>query len=171
MKKILLAVDGSAFSEAAVESLLARLGPPNAHVLVLHVLEHPTALEAREMAGYHSKLAAAAAIDKAQAKELVAKTAKRLRTRGFKATVALDEGDPKSKILDVAKKWRADLIVLGSHGRKGLERFVLGSVSEAVARYAPCSVEIVRARPALRGKRRHARKRGSRGTPAGRTRS
>jgi nucleotide-binding universal stress UspA family protein len=47
-------------------------------------------------------------------------------------------------ILDTAAKWHADLIVIGSHGRKGLDRFLLGSVSEAVARHAPCSVQIVR---------------------------
>lgn len=47
-------------------------------------------------------------------------------------------------ILDCATEWRADLIVVGSHGRKGVTRFVLGSVSEAVARHAHCSVEIAR---------------------------
>ena len=47
-------------------------------------------------------------------------------------------------ILDCAAEWGADLIIVGSHGRKGIARFVLGSVSEAVARYARCSVEIVR---------------------------
>jgi nucleotide-binding universal stress UspA family protein len=53
-------------------------------------------------------------------------------------------GDAKSAILDDAKSWGADLIVMGSHGRRGLERFLVGSVSEAVLRHAHCSVEIVR---------------------------
>jgi nucleotide-binding universal stress UspA family protein len=152
--KILLAVDGSEFSNEAVKTVMAHVWPRGANILVLHVLEHPTPLEAREMAGYHSKLAGAVAMDKAQAKELVANTAKRLRARGFRALAALDEGEPKSKILDMAQKWRADLVILGSHGRKGLERFLLGSVSEAVARYAPCTVEIVRARQVHRKRRR-----------------
>lgn len=47
-------------------------------------------------------------------------------------------------ILDCATEWKANLIVVGSHGRKGVTRFVLGSVSEAIARYADCSVEIAR---------------------------
>jgi len=57
----------------------------------------------------------------------------------------LESGIPKVVIIDDAKKWGADLIVVGSHGRTGLDRFLLGSVSEAVARHAACSVEIVRA--------------------------
>jgi nucleotide-binding universal stress UspA family protein len=49
-------------------------------------------------------------------------------------------------ILDDAEKWPADLIVLGSHGLKGLNRFLLGSVSDAVSRHAACSVQVVRVR-------------------------
>jgi nucleotide-binding universal stress UspA family protein len=78
------------------------------------------------------------------AKALVEKATERLRRSGLKATPALTEGDPKSQIIDVASDWHADLIVLGSHGRKGLDRFLMGSVSEAVVRHAHCSVEIVR---------------------------
>ncbi|HXJ37726.1 MAG TPA: universal stress protein, partial [Bryobacteraceae bacterium] len=53
-------------------------------------------------------------------------------------------GDPKSVILDTAKTWQADLIVLGSHGRHGLDRFLMGSVAESVAVHAHCSVVVVR---------------------------
>ena len=63
---------------------------------------------------------------------------------GLSVTPALQEGDPRSQIIDVAREWRADLIVLGPHGRTGLQRFLLGSVSEAVVRHAHCSVEIAR---------------------------
>ena len=63
-----------------------------------------------------------------------------LLRRGCVSAV-VEEGDPKTRIIDHAAHWQADVIVLGSHGRKGLDRFLLGSVSEAVARHAPCSVE------------------------------
>jgi nucleotide-binding universal stress UspA family protein len=65
---------------------------------------------------------------------------------GIRFEVAGDiiEGHPKQVLLDEAEKWGADLIVVGSHGRRGLDRFLLGSVSQAVALHARCSVEIVR---------------------------
>ncbi len=79
-----------------------------------------------------------------RAQDLVKNAAERLRSAGFDASTSVREGDPKMVILDCATEWRADLIVVGSHGRKGVTRFLLGSVSEAVARHAYCSVEIVR---------------------------
>jgi len=54
------------------------------------------------------------------------------------------DGDPKSKILDIAQEWQADLIVMGSHSRSDLERLFLGSVSLAVLSHATCSVTIVK---------------------------
>ena len=51
---------------------------------------------------------------------------------------------PHTLILKEARDWNADLIVMGSHGRQGADRFLLGSVSEAVATHAHCSVEIIR---------------------------
>jgi nucleotide-binding universal stress UspA family protein len=56
------------------------------------------------------------------------------------------KGYPKQVILDDAERWEADLIVVGSHGRRGLTRLLLGSVSQAVAAHAGCCVEIVRTR-------------------------
>jgi nucleotide-binding universal stress UspA family protein len=76
--------------------------------------------------------------------ELVQQAEKVLNKAGYKTQTAVEEGDPNSKIIDQAKKWKADLIVMGSHGRKGLNRFLMGSVAQTVSRHAPCSVEIVR---------------------------
>jgi len=53
-------------------------------------------------------------------------------------------GDPAEGVVDMARAWPADLLVIGSHGREGLERVLLGSVAEAVARHAPCPVLVVR---------------------------
>lgn len=53
-------------------------------------------------------------------------------------------GKPAAEIVKTAKEWPADVIVIGSHGRHGLERALLGSVAERVMRHAPCSVLVVR---------------------------
>ena len=55
------------------------------------------------------------------------------------------DGSPKEMIVEEAENWDVDLIVIGSHGYGSVKRFMLGSVSQAVATHAPCSVEIVRA--------------------------
>jgi nucleotide-binding universal stress UspA family protein len=110
----------------------------------LHVVEPPSLLLGREMTGYDPEFEAVWKALREQAKALVTKAIEILRKAGLNVTPALEEGDPKSIIIDVAKEWRTDLIVLGSHGRKGLNRFLMGSVSEAVVRHAHCSVEIVR---------------------------
>ena len=60
------------------------------------------------------------------------------------STMAVPAATPKELILSEAAEWGADLIVVGSHGRRGINRFLLGSVSEAVALHANCSVEIIR---------------------------
>ncbi len=60
------------------------------------------------------------------------------------AAAEILRGEPRKVILDLAKEWPADLILIGSHGRRGIERAVLGSVSEAVATHANCSVEMTR---------------------------
>jgi nucleotide-binding universal stress UspA family protein len=107
----------------------------------LHVVEPIAISEPPEMSpGYYPELED----QLPQARELVDRAAKTLASSGFKVTTSVATGDARSVILDGAGEWHADLIVLGSHGRRGLERFFLGSVSEAISRHARCSVQIVR---------------------------
>ena len=61
-----------------------------------------------------------------------------------KVSIQVGEGDPKSTILQIASSWDADLIVMGSHGRTGLSKILLGSVSQSVAVHSQCSVAIIR---------------------------
>lgn len=77
-------------------------------------------------------------------KEMVDRAEKSLAEAGFKAETVLRKGGIREVILNTAQEWKTDLIVLGSHSRVGAKRFLLGSVSEPVARHAPWSVEIVR---------------------------
>ena len=122
----------------------------HAQVLVLHVVDWsnfmptPFPRGGQEPTYSARRLEAIIESETTKAHELVTSAAERLRSAGFEASTSVREGDPKAIILDCATEWGADLIIVGSHGRKRVARFVLGSVSEAVARYARCSVEIVR---------------------------
>jgi nucleotide-binding universal stress UspA family protein len=142
--KILLAIDGSKFSQAALETVIAQAHPADTEVRVLHVVEPPSLLLSREMGGFDPTMDVIWDEEKKHAKAVVEKAAESLRSRGMKATADVEPGNPKSAIIDAANKWHADLIVLGSHGRSAVQRFLMGSVSEAVVRHAHCSVEIVR---------------------------
>jgi nucleotide-binding universal stress UspA family protein len=142
--KILLAIDGSRSSEAAVEAVIRQALPQDTDVRVLHVVEPPSLMVSREMRAHDPNFKQLWQETRQQAEAMVKKTAESLRAKGFGVSTAVERGDAKSQIIDVAAKWHADLIVLGSHGRRGLERFLMGSVAEGVARYAPCSVQIVR---------------------------
>ncbi|MGA7907342.1 MAG: universal stress protein [Candidatus Sulfotelmatobacter sp.] len=141
--KILFATDNSTFSEAVAKSLAEQFRPQDAEIRVLHVVEPISTSAPPQMSPrYYPELE-----DRLpQAREVVERAAKMLSTAGFRVTTSVTTGDARTVILDAAAEWNADLIVLGSHGRTGLGRFLLGSVSEAVARHARCSVQIVRVR-------------------------
>jgi universal stress protein A len=76
-------------------------------------------------------------------------------TRGLPARAVVTTGPAPESIVDTASAERADLIVIGTHGRTGLTRLVIGSVAERVVRIAPCPVLIVKP-PAAREKARAA---------------
>jgi nucleotide-binding universal stress UspA family protein len=141
---ILLAIDGSTFSQSAIEAVMAHSNANGTEVRILHVVEPIPVYADTQGWGFGTEPAGLIEEERAQAEGLVARAAQQLRDAGFKPTTEIEIGNPKMVIVDTAAQWPADLIVLGSHGRKGLEHFLMGSVSEAVARHAPCSVEIVR---------------------------
>ena len=79
-----------------------------------------------------------------QAKQLTSQAASRIGESGLAVETVVRLGDPRTVIVDEAAEWGANLIVMGSHGRTGLSRMLLGSVAQAVVGHAPCSVEVVR---------------------------
>jgi nucleotide-binding universal stress UspA family protein len=140
MVKILMAVDESKFAEDRLQAVLTRGRPETTEVLVLHVLQ-PLAPPPPQMDRHFAPELEG---EKETARALVGRIAEELRRAGFKADTRVEVGDAREGILDCAAEWGADLIVVGSHGQSGIQRFLLGSVSEFVARHAKCSVEIVR---------------------------
>jgi universal stress protein A len=78
------------------------------------------------------------------AEMVVGLTATKLGALGLPIEHCVRQGDPRQEIVEEAKDWRADLVIVGSHSRTGVERWLLGSVAEHVVRHAPCSVEVAR---------------------------
>ncbi len=142
--KILLAIDGSKFSQSAIDAVMSHSPTNGTEVRVLHVIEPIPVYTETQGWGFGFEPANLIEEERAQGEGLVARAAHQLRNAGFKAITEVEIGNPKVVIIDEAERWPADLIVLGSHGRKGLDHLLMGSVSEAVARHARCSVEIVR---------------------------
>ena len=142
--KILLAVDGSPYSTAAAQSVSRRPWPTGTVVRVLSAVENivPPASELWFDAGGNLEEANRQIIT--QAEQLTNKVAEAVRASGLTVETAVRRGDPRSVILDEAKEWDADLIVVGSHGYTGIKRLLLGSVAQSVVNHAPCSVEVVR---------------------------
>jgi len=141
--KILLAVDESRFSQAATQTVLKRADPQKDEVRVVHVVDILTN-RTPEMNAYYPGVDHARDAQRKIAETLVAETAKLLCSGNLRVDTVVEWGNPKSKIIDAAAQWHADVIVLGSHGRTGLERFLMGSVADDVMRHAHCSVELVR---------------------------
>jgi nucleotide-binding universal stress UspA family protein len=145
---VLLAVDGSECSELAVQTVIDRFRPDETDVKVIHAVEWM-----REMplcfqygvgaeAGQDVLESRKASFDRAR--EMVERVAAQLEFKGFHASVSTPDTDPRHAIVDAARSWKADVIVIGSHGRRGVDRLLLGSVAESVVRHSPCSVHIVR---------------------------
>jgi nucleotide-binding universal stress UspA family protein len=142
--KILLAVDGSAPSDAAVQAVSERRWGAGSVIRVLSAVQTviPPATNLWLDAG--GSVERFQADLTAYAGDITARAAQLLEAKGLATETVVRHGDPREVILDEAKEWDADLIVVGSHGYTGLRRFFLGSVAQSVVSHAPCSVEVVR---------------------------
>jgi nucleotide-binding universal stress UspA family protein len=139
--KILTAIDNSNCAEMVLKAISSQAQPKNTSIRVLHVLQPIAGSVPPQMAsGYAPELEPFAK----PAWDLLMNAQKKLAAAGFDAHTIVKKGDVRESIVNAADEWGADLIVLGSHNHGGVHRLVLGSVAEYVARYAPCSVEIVR---------------------------
>jgi universal stress protein A len=142
---VLVAVDSSEASMTAVRAVLARPWPPSSTFRVLSVVESLMPL-APEVAAMTLDLEQLMQSRTREAQQLVDRVASTLRGTGATVETIVRDGDPRTEIVDEAAKCHADLVVLGSHGRTGLKRLMIGSVAEYVVRHAGCSVEIARDR-------------------------
>jgi nucleotide-binding universal stress UspA family protein len=143
--KILLAIDDSAGSRAALAEVVKKRWPRNSTVIIVTAYEIELGPMARPWLIPHDEARISEAIQK-QAKELDDQAVAKLRShhKGLKIIAKTIRGSASRVIVEAAKRYTVDLIVLGSHGHSRWERLLLGSVAHAVALHADCSVEIVR---------------------------
>ncbi|HXH86287.1 MAG TPA: universal stress protein, partial [Nitrospira sp.] len=148
--RVLCAVDGSEFSQWGVQALETLAWREPEHVVLLHVIDRP-ALLAGKGKNVASGRRAMAAMEKAGA--LLLREAERSANvalgqaatgRGTKLHRVLAHGPLASTIAQQARRWKADLILMGSRGLSDIKGFLLGSVSRHVASMASCSVFIVK---------------------------
>jgi nucleotide-binding universal stress UspA family protein len=149
MMRILVAIDGSEQSEGAIDEVAHWHYLADSEVRVISVNQppyFPTTYpgEGVDMKLYGEREKYAGEVALTAVEKAAAKLRADAGSRQLNVTTKVISGSPKEAILEEAEEFGADLIVVGSHGYGMLERFLLGSVSQAVALHAKCSVEIVR---------------------------
>ncbi len=146
IQRILVAHDFSETSEAALNYALSLATRFEAGVTVVHAYDIPSVGAPEVLVLATDWLSQISVVARESLDAVVA----RARKSGVSVDSELREGSAWREINEVARSRHADLIVVGSHGRKGLPRALLGSVAEKVVRTAPCPVLVVRGAPAER---------------------
>lgn len=145
--KILLASDGSDFSLTAARRACELFAlESGSQIHIISVVEPVAPVSHFGSADEYLVLAqkAAAGAAAAAAEETLDTVLGNLDGKDVIVETSTPEGNPKSVVVDFAEEWNADLIVTGSHGRGFWGRMLMGSVSDAIVKHAPCSVLVVR---------------------------
>lgn len=135
-KKILVATDGSKYSAAAVDKAIAFAKSYGGGLVVVSVVDVPTEFYAEAPKAVEDMIR--------KAKEYTAAVRKQAEAAGVKAETFIGEADAYQAIVKLAADQGVNMIVVGSHGRTGLRRLLMGSVTEKVIGHAPCPVLIVK---------------------------
>ena len=141
-KRILVPLDGSALAEAALQHAESIAQHFDADVVLLRVVVSPYAIVAPDLVLAGSEVDQKQFI--AQAEGYLQGVAGRLRGKGLRVKTAVGEGPVAESILEHAKKEHGELIVMSTHGRGGVSRWVYGSVADRVLQAAPCPILLIR---------------------------
>lgn len=145
---ILIAADGSEFSKEAIKKCSKLISTENSSVRVISAVEPMTPMGAEPFAvsADYMRDAQAELLNKAKgfAEEAEKMILEKFQNAKIETSRQVVIGDPARAIVEEAESWKADLIVVGSHGYGFWRRMVAGSVSQAVMNHAPCSVLVVR---------------------------
>ena len=146
--KVLVAIDNTGLSELVIGALSAQTRPDETEVLVLQVVEPLVYSTPPEMSpGWTPEQVARRKEEQEKAKVALNHAVETFRKAGYKADSRIVESEIKDGILGVASEWDAKLIVVTSHARKGIAKFLHSSVAESIVHRAPCSVLVVKEQP------------------------
>jgi len=135
-KSIVLATDGSKYSDAAADRAIAFAKSYQGDLAVISVVDVPDELTAEAPQAVEELIR--------KAKGYVSDIQRRAEAAGVKAVPIIGEAEAFQAINNLAREQKANIIILGSHGRTGLRRLLMGSVTEKVIGYAPCPVLVVK---------------------------
>ncbi len=152
IKKILVPIDGSKSSDKAVEYAIDISERRNAHLIALHVVHlpaysfTPTPLEGMPTPAITSIPLTVSIEERKIAEKYLNEVEEKAKKVGVSIETKIVEDRPSiiHAITEIAEKEGCDLIVMGTKGRTGIRRFLLGSVASGVVTYAPCPVLVVR---------------------------
>lgn len=159
--KILVATDGSEYSTAALRSVASRPWPKGSKIKVISIPEPFMPLgqlpyfELKEIENLNTSALKDAKRYAADGTEILAKAGLQAESE-----TPLPIDSDAREIVKEAERWQAQMVVLGSHGRRGFDLMTMGSVSEHVALHAPCSVEVIRMPAATNRKSKPSSKKG-----------
>jgi nucleotide-binding universal stress UspA family protein len=142
--RLVVGVDNSSDSGAAVDEICKRRWPRQTEVRLLAVVDTVMAIPDPAEPSAVKWIEVAEEENWGQVREIFEGVAQKLRDAGLHAEVLIRRGNPADEILQEAHTWDADCIFVGARGTRGIDRLLLGSVSSAVSARAHCSVEVVR---------------------------
>ena len=147
-KEILLALDGSPLAEAAVPHARALAKAFGARVTLLSVVQPVGIYPQSGVVGPVVSIALNVEEEMESVRRYLRTIAEQFEAEGINVEEVVREGDAASQICDYAHESRADLIVMSTHGRSGVQRWVYGSVADKVLRGAKVPILLIRAQTA-----------------------
>ncbi|MDI1472350.1 MAG: universal stress protein [Thermodesulfovibrio sp.] len=140
MKKILVPTDGSANAEKAINKAIEMIKKEEAELIILNVAEDfcPVGLDQMDCQTIRELVMK-------ESKNIIASTLEKIKKEGINARGVVEVGAPAETIIDFAEKEKVDEIIIASHGRRGLKKFLMGSVAKKVLEGASCPVTVIKA--------------------------
>ena len=148
-KKILVPLDGSVLAEKVLPHAVALAKGSGAEVTLVTVVELSLGVGAAKLEAFPQAAAEQKMAIRAEAMGYLQKVQRNLKDQGVGVTVAVLEGDVASQIIAYAEQKAFDLIAMATHGRSGIDRFVMGSIAEKVVRSTIAPVLLIRAIPVV----------------------